>query len=74
LTASGVLPGISDATLIVTVAWLELLLADAPATHAASRLVTTTATVAILRVDFIVLLLSYARGRGLVQIVVDLLR
>ena len=48
LTAAGVLPGISDATLIVTVAWLELLFADAPATHAASRLVTTTATVAAL--------------------------
>ena len=47
-TAAGVLPGMSDATLIVTVACAAFVFADAPATHAASRLATTTATVAAL--------------------------
>jgi hypothetical protein len=51
--AAGVLPGISETTLIVVVlvvAALEIELA-----HTASRLVTRTATNAVIRVDFIVL-------------------
>ena len=63
--ASGVLPGISDATLMVTalVASAERLFAAALETepaHTASRLATVTATVVALRVDFIVLPLSFA--------------
>jgi hypothetical protein len=57
--AAFVLPGISDATLIVTrlLASEEVLLADAPEIalkHTASKLAAVTATVVAIRVDFIV--------------------
>src|SRR4051794_2642657 len=55
-TAAAELPGISDATLIVTAFALDL--APAALAHAMSKHPTATATVVVLRVDFIVLLLS----------------
>jgi hypothetical protein len=65
--AAAVLPGISDATLIVTAldAAAELLFAtalEAEPAHTASRLATLTATAMALRVDFIVLSLSFCTG------------
>ena len=51
-TAAGVLPGISEATLIVMDLPLAALEIELP--HTASRLVTVTAAIAAIRVDFIV--------------------
>jgi hypothetical protein len=53
-TAAAELPGISDATLIVTA--FALAVAPAAVAHAISRHPTATATHVVLRVDFIVLI------------------
>jgi hypothetical protein len=59
--ASCVLPGISDATLIVT-AFVRLVVAalEIATTHTATKLVTVMAAIVTLRVDFIVLTPSSA--------------
>src|ERR1700730_7739222 len=73
--AASVLPGIRDTTLIVTCACAEAgftAAAEIEAAHKASRLVTVTAAIVVIRLDFIVTPFSCAARWFPARIVFDL--